>query len=195
MLKYSICNKQIPLKEWQFRNLRKLWYCDKGDQRCHFSYHSLNGIVHISQVIFSRRFLTCSHAYCNKNNLCNVSCGFHFGRFWLLLSLRKTEKDIVRIFRYLWDLFTLTSIMIWASLFVSARNWLKIKERQILSKMHFKPIGSSAVVELHKLTDYNSGHRDEEQLHFHFLGKAFELPAPLMWEFKYLASTFTFIHF
>ena len=61
--------------------------------------------------------------------------------------------------------------------------------------MHFKSIDSSAVVELHKLTDYNSGHRDEEQLHFHFLGKAFELPAPLMWEFKYLASTFTFIHF
>ena len=85
--------------------------------------------------------------------------------------------------------------MISGSLFVSARIRLKIKERQILSKMHFKPIGSSAVVELHKLTDYNSGHRDEEQLHFHFLGKAFELPAPLMWEFKYLASTFTFIHF
>ena len=72
------------------------------------------------------------------------------------------------------------SITISGSLFVSARIRLKIKERQILSKMHFKPIGSSAVVELHKLTDYNSGHRDEEQLHFHFLGKAFELPAPLM---------------
>ena len=26
------------------------------------------------------------------------------------------------------------------------------KRKQILSKMHFKPIGSSAVVELHKLT-------------------------------------------
>ena len=44
------------------------------------------------------------------------------------------------------------------SLFVSAKNRLKIKERQILSKMHFKPLGSSAVDELHKLTDYNSGH-------------------------------------
>ena len=32
-------------------------------------------------------------------------------------------------------------------------NVLKIKERQILSKMHFKPIGSSAVDELLKLTD------------------------------------------
>ena len=42
--------------------------------------------------------------------------------------------------------------MISGSLFVSARIRLKIKERQILSKMHFKPIGSSAVVELHKLT-------------------------------------------
>ena len=36
---------------------------------------------------------------------------------------------------------------------VSARNRLKIKERQIFSKMHFKPLGSSAVDELHKLTD------------------------------------------
>ena len=54
------------------------------------------------------------------------------------------------------------------------------KQDKSLHKMHFKSIDSSAVVELHKLTDYNSGHRDEEQLHFHFLGKAFELPAPLM---------------
>jgi len=43
-------------------------------------------------------------------------------------------------------------LMIKVSLFVSAKTQLKIKERQILSKMHFKPQGSSAVVELHKLT-------------------------------------------
>ena len=54
------------------------------------------------------------------------------------------------------------------------------KEDKSLDKMHFKPIGSSAVVELQKLTDYNSGHRDEEQLHFHFLGKIFELPVLAM---------------
>ena len=35
--------------------------------------------------------------------------------------------------------------------------------------MHFKLPGSSAVDELHKLTDYNSGHCVEDQLHFHFL--------------------------
>ena len=60
-------------------------------------------------------------------------------------------------------------LMIKVSLFVSAKTQLKIKERQILSKMHFKPQGSSAVVELHKLTDYISGHLFEEQFHFHFI--------------------------
>ena len=38
-----------------------------------------------------------------------------------------------------------------ARLFVSARKLLRIKEKQILFKMHFKPIGSSAVDELLKL--------------------------------------------
>ena len=58
--------------------------------------------------------------------------------------------------------------------------------------MHFKSIDSSAVVELHKLTDYNSGHCVKEQIHFRFLGKIFELPAYLMWEFKYFLSSFHF---
>ena len=49
------------------------------------------------------------------------------------------------------------------------------EDKSLLDKMHFKPIGSSAVVELHKLTDYNSGHCDKEQIHFRFLGKIFEL--------------------
>ena len=34
----------------------------------------------------------------------------------------------------------------------------KYKKDKSLFKMHFKPLGSSAVDELHKLTDYNSGH-------------------------------------
>ena len=55
--------------------------------------------------------------------------------------------------------------------------------------MHFKPLGSSAVVELHKLTDYISGHLFEEQFtsfnfHFHSLDqtKPTSIANLLQWE-------------
>ena len=37
--------------------------------------------------------------------------------------------------------------------------------------MHLKPAASSAVDELHKLTNYNSDHQRRIQIHFYFLGK------------------------
>ena len=41
--------------------------------------------------------------------------------------------------------------------------------------MHFESLDSSAVDELHKLTDYNSGHQLENQFYFHFLGKILDV--------------------
>ena len=50
-----------------------------------------------------------------------------------------------------------------------SQKLIENKEHKSLHKIHFKSIDSSAVVELHKLTDYNSGHCIEDQLHFRFL--------------------------